>query len=117
MIDSILPKAHHAVISDTREASMILRLWRGWTDPDLSVAYEDLLTGQIAPAIMARGVPGLQDLTVLRRHPSELDPARGGEVMTAMTFTHMDAVAAFTGGDPHTSRSDVRLVGKECSFR
>ena len=82
---------------------MILRLWRGWTDPDLSAAYEDLLTSRIAPAIMARGIPGLVDLTVLRRHPQELDPAQGGEVLTAMTFTDLDAVAAFTGGDPRTS--------------
>ena len=82
---------------------MILRLWRGWTDPDLSAAYEDLLTGQIAPAIMARGIPGLRDLTVLRRHPQEQDPAQRGEVLTAMTFTDLEAVAAFTGGDPRTS--------------
>ncbi|CCH90466.1 conserved protein of unknown function [Modestobacter italicus] len=82
---------------------MILRLWRGWTDPDLTAAYEELLTGRIAPAIMARGIPGLHDLTVLRRHPQELDPAEGGEVLTAMTFADLDAVAAFTGGDPRAS--------------
>ncbi|SOE02584.1 antibiotic biosynthesis monooxygenase [Blastococcus haudaquaticus] len=82
---------------------MILRLWRGWTAPERSAAYEQLLTGTIAPAILDRGVPGLLDLSVLRRHPMELDPAEGGEILTAMTFDDLDAVAAFTGDDPRTS--------------
>lgn len=82
---------------------MILRLWRGWTPPAQSAAYERLLTGTIAPAILQRGVPGLLDLSVLRRHPMELDPADGGEILTAMTFDDLEAVAAFTGGDPRTS--------------
>ena len=82
---------------------MILRLWRGWAGPEHAEAYEALLTGTIAPAIMARGIPGLAELTVLRRRPQELDPGAGSEVLTAMTFTDLDAVAAFTGGDPRTS--------------
>jgi len=82
---------------------VILRLWRGWTEPDSTAAYEELLTGRIAPAILERGIPGLLDLTVLRRHPSELAPAVGGEVLTAMTFADLDAVAAFTGADPSAS--------------
>jgi hypothetical protein len=92
-----------ATITGTRELPMILRLWRGWTDPEHSDAYETLLAGTIAPAIIERDVPGLQDLTVLRRHPRELDPAAGSEWLTAMTFTDLDAVAAFTRGDPRTS--------------
>ncbi len=82
---------------------MILRLWRGWTAPEYTAAYEDLLTGQIAPAILERGIPGLRDLTVYRRHPMDLDPADGGEILTAMTFDDLAAVAAFTGGDPTVS--------------
>src|SRR3954451_10034137 len=85
------------------DETMILRLWRGWTDPQPTSAYEELLTGEIAPAIMARGIPGLHDLTVLPRHPDELDPSSGSEVLTALTFADLDAVAAFTGGDPRTS--------------
>jgi hypothetical protein len=81
----------------------ILRLWRGWTDPLHSSAYEELLTREIAPAIMARGIPGLHGLTVLRRLPEELDASRGSEVLTAMTFADLDAVGAFTGGDPRSS--------------
>ena len=79
---------------------MILRLWRGWTEPADAAAYERLLTGEIAPAILERGIPGLRELTVLRRLAGEVD---GGEVLTAMTFDDLAAVAEFTGGDPRAS--------------
>lgn len=82
---------------------MILRLWRGWTEPEQSEAYQRLLLGQIAPAILDRGIPGLRDLTVLRRDLREFDAGRGAEILTAMTFDDMGAVAAFTGGDPSVS--------------
>jgi hypothetical protein len=82
---------------------MILRLWRGWTEPDQSLPYEKLLLDRIAPAILDRRIPGLRELTVLRRDPRELDPARGSEILTVMTFDDLDAVAAFTGGSPSAS--------------
>ena len=82
---------------------MILRLWRGWTRPEQTHAYEQLLLGQIAPAILERRLAGLQDLTVLRRDRRELDPAVGSEILTAMTFDDLAAVASFTGGDPSIS--------------
>lgn len=82
---------------------MILRLWRGWTTVAQSAAYEQLLLGQIAPAILDRAIPGLRDLNVLRRDPRELDPAQNIEFLTAMTFDNLDAVADFTGGDPSVS--------------
>lgn len=75
---------------------MILRLWRGWPAPDEAAAYERLLLEDIAPGIAARAAPGLHDLTVLRRLPTE---APGTEVLTAMRFDDLDAVRAFTGGD------------------
>jgi hypothetical protein len=90
---------------------MILRLWRGWSDPQQSQAYEQLLMSQIAPAILDREILGLRDLTVLRRHPSEFDPARGAEILTMMTFDELDSVAAFTGGDP--SESVVPAAARE----
>ena len=59
---------------------MILRLWRGWTATETSsTAYQELLTGQIAPAILARGIPGLRDLTVWRRDGAELGGGLDGE--------------------------------------
>ena len=82
---------------------MILRLWRGETAPDRTEAYRRLLTGEIAPAILARGVPGLRELGGGARDPRELDPAAAGETLTVMTVADWAAVAAFTGGDPSAS--------------
>lgn len=82
---------------------MILRLWRGWAAPADAEAYEELLLRRIAPAILDRGIPGLQDLSVLRRDPREREPGSGTEILTAMTFADLGAVARFTGGDPSTS--------------
>ncbi len=82
---------------------MILRLWRGETAPDRTGPYRRLLTEEIAPAILDRGVPGLRDLGVWGRDPRELDPAAAGETLTVMTFDDWAAVAAFTGGDPSAS--------------
>ena len=83
---------------------MILRLWRGWTSTEAtSTAYRELLTGQIAPAILARGIPGLRDLTVWRRDPGPSLVVRVPEILTAMTFDDRDAIATFTGGDPTRS--------------
>jgi hypothetical protein len=48
-------------------------------------------------------VPGLRDLTALRRLPDEHDPSGGAEFLTAMTFDDLAAVSAFTGGDPRGS--------------
>lgn len=81
---------------------MIVRLWRGWTDAENTQAYRDLLTGQIAPAILDRKIPGLRDLTVLARDPHELDDDAQGETLTIMTFDDEAAIAEFTGGD-HTA--------------
>jgi heme-degrading monooxygenase HmoA len=63
------------------------------------MAYQHLLTGEIAPGILARGIPGLRDLTVWRRDGEEVDGAES-EFLTVMRFDERDAVAAFTGGDP-----------------
>lgn len=82
---------------------MIFRLWHGWTTPAQTDAYEQLLTGQIAPGILERGIPGLRELRVLRRDPRELDPATETEFLTAMTFDDLAAIAEFTGGDPSNS--------------
>jgi hypothetical protein len=82
---------------------VITRLWSGWTGPQDSRAYEDLLTSIIAPEILARGLPGLHGLDVLRRDASELDPSLGSEFLTVMTFDDWAAVRAFTGGESTAS--------------
>ena len=74
---------------------MIIRAWNGWTTAENAKAYEDLLNGTIAPAIMARDIPGLRDLAVLRRVDPEA-PA-GSHFLTLMTFDNWSAVEEFAG--------------------
>ena len=76
-----------------------IRAWNGWTTPANAAAYEELLTGTVAPGIMARGIPGLRELLVLRRVPSEAE----AHFMTLMTFDGWPAVERFAGPDPAAS--------------
>jgi hypothetical protein len=78
---------------------LIVRTWHGWTTPEHAAAYDELLNGTIAPEIMARGIPGLRELAVLRRLPNEA-PAH---FLTLMTFDNVSAVAQFAGPDPTAS--------------
>ncbi len=75
------------------------RTWRGWTTTENAQTYEDLLRGTIAPGIMAREVPGLRELLVLRRMPTEAE----AEFLTLMTFDDMTAVERFAGQDAAAS--------------
>ena len=81
---------------------MIFRLWHGWAAPDEAGAYERLLNGTVAPAIMARRVTGLRELTTLRRAARETDD-HSTEFATLMRFDSWAAVRSFTGGDPSAS--------------
>ena len=78
---------------------MIIRAWNGWTTPENAQAYEELLNGTIAPAIMAREIPGLRDLAVLRRVTREAQ----NHFLTLMTFDNWQAVEEFAGPDATTS--------------
>ncbi|HEX6354789.1 hypothetical protein [Actinophytocola sp.] len=77
----------------------IVRAWHGWTTPEDAAAYDELLNGTIAPGIMAREIPGLRGLTVLRRIPTEA-PAH---FLTLMTFDNWAAVERFAGQDATAS--------------
>jgi hypothetical protein len=84
----------------SKDARMILRTWRGWTStPEAAEAYEKLLNGTIAPAIMRRGVAGLRDLSVFRRMDGDDDT----EFLTVMTFDDWAAVTEFAGPDATAS--------------
>jgi len=77
---------------------MILRTWRGWAStPESADAYEKLLNGTIAPAIMRRGIAGLRDLSVFRSRDDS------GEFLTVMTFDDWAAVEEFAGPDATAS--------------
>lgn len=79
---------------------MIIRLWRGWTSPDNADAYQHLLDATIVPGIIARAIPGLQGVDILRRYDlSETEVEFG----TLMTFDDWTAVEAFAGPDQTAS--------------
>ena len=82
---------------------MILRLWRGWATPDNAGAYEQLLNGTIAPAIMRRGIAGLRELSVLRRDGEAGEAGEEVEFVTVMTFDDRAAVKEFAGPDSSAS--------------
>lgn len=77
----------------------IIRVWHGWTSPEHAAAYDELLNGTIAPGIMARAIPGLRELAVLRRVPSEAE----AHFLTLMTFDDWTAVERFAGPDSTAS--------------
>jgi hypothetical protein len=74
------------------EDEMILRLWRGWTNPENADRYEELIRTTIFPGILARPIAGLEGLELFQR-PLEAEV----EFMTLMRFTSWDTVKAFAG--------------------
>jgi antibiotic biosynthesis monooxygenase (ABM) superfamily enzyme len=79
---------------------MIVRIWHGWTTSDNADAYQKLLDTTIVPGILARAIPGLRGVDILRRRDGD-----GGEVefSTSMTFDDWAAVQSFAGPDPTAS--------------
>jgi hypothetical protein len=74
---------------------MIGRIWHGWTTEANADAYESLLTGEIFPAIAARGLQGYRGIQLLRRRVSAAEV----EFVTIMSFDSWEAVRAFAGED------------------
>lgn len=73
---------------------MICRIWHGWTAPENSDAYEQLLRSEIFAGIAQRRIAGYRGIQLLRR-------ARESEVefITLMWFDNLDAIRAFAGED------------------
>ena len=92
---------------------MILRLWSGWTTDEAAAEYDQLLSTDVAPRIVDRGLPGLSAFEVWTRRRDE--GGGGREFLTAMRFADLDSVAEFTGGDPH--RSVVPAVARRVLAR
>ncbi len=74
--------------------AVISRLWHGWTTPENADGYEALIRSTIFPAILGRGIAGLERIELHRR-------PFGAEVefVTVMRFASWDAVKAFAGPD------------------
>jgi antibiotic biosynthesis monooxygenase (ABM) superfamily enzyme len=79
---------------------MIVRTWHGWTTPDNADAYQQLLDTTIVPGILARAIPGLRGVDILRRRDGDGDQV---EFLTIMTFDGWAAVQSFAGPDPTAS--------------
>ena len=75
---------------------MILRVWHGWTTSENADAYQQLLTTSIVPSIIAKAIPGLTGVDILRR--TDGDDA-DIEFVTLMTFDEWSAVETFAGPD------------------
>jgi hypothetical protein len=73
---------------------MIVRIWHGWTSGDNADAYQQLLDTTIMPTIIARGIPGLRGVDLLRRHDHDHAEV---EFLTIMTFDDWAAVESFAG--------------------
>lgn len=80
---------------------MIFRIWHGWTSRDDADAYGRLVNQEVVPGIIARDIPGLHHVDILRRRSQE----HGEEVefVTVMTFDDWAAVEAFAGAGGTTS--------------
>ena len=77
---------------------MICRLWRGWTTPEDADAYEQIVRGEVIPAIEARRIPGFRHIDLMKRD-------LGGEIdfQTLVWFDNLDAIKASMGEDSSVS--------------
>ena len=73
---------------------MILRVWQGWTSPEMASHYAALLRSDIFPAIVGRAIPGFRGIELGRR---SVDDAV--EFVTVMRFDSLEAVRTFAGPD------------------
>ena len=73
---------------------MICRIWRGWTTADGAAAYEQVVRGEVIPAIEARRIPGFRAIELMRRPVED-----GEEFATIMWFDDLESVKAFAGDD------------------
>jgi heme-degrading monooxygenase HmoA len=73
---------------------LICRIWHGWTTTENSHRYEEIVRGEVIPAIEARRIPGFLSIDLVRRAVAD-----GVEFATIMWFTDIDSVKAFVGKD------------------
>lgn len=81
---------------------MIARIWHGWTLPADADAFQHLMCTDVIPAFEARGVAGLMQIDLLRRHDAADDGTTEFTVM--MQFDTIAAIERFAGDDATLSR-------------
>jgi heme-degrading monooxygenase HmoA len=74
----------------------VARIWHGWTTVENADAYQEVVEGEVLPAIFERHIPGLVSAHLLRG-----DKVDNGEVefATIMWFDSLDSVKNFMGED------------------
>lgn len=77
---------------------MIMRYWRGWTTPENAAAYEEIVSKQVLPSIVERGIDGYRGAYLLRRTRAD-----DVEFATILLFDSLDAVRGFAGDDYQTA--------------
>jgi len=82
---------------------MICRIWHGWTTTENSPLYEEIVRGEVIPAIEDRRIPGFLSIDLVRRPVSD-----GFEFATIMWFADIDAIKAFVGEDYETAHVPER---------
>lgn len=82
---------------------MICRIWHGWTTTENSQRYEEIVRGEVIPAIEARAIPGFLSIDLVRRSVPE-----GFEFATIMWFADIDSVKAFVGEDYEAAHVPAR---------
>lgn len=90
---------------------MICRLWRGWTTPENSEAYEHIVRTKVIPGIEARRIEGFRHIDLMKRE-------NDGEIefQTLMWFDNLEAIKAFVGDDYLVSHvpPQARAVLEHC---
>jgi heme-degrading monooxygenase HmoA len=84
----------------------VKRIWHGWTKPENAESYWTVLSQEVIPGIVAKGIPGFLEIEVLQR---ELETET--EFVTIMTFDSLESVKDFQGED--YERSYVPDVAQE----
>ena len=74
---------------------MIGRMWHGWTKPEKSDEYEQLLKTEIFPGIAAKNVIGYRGIQLFRRSIDDKEV----EFLTVMWFDSLNDVKQFAGDD------------------
>ena len=73
---------------------MIARIWHGWTKPENTKAYEDMLRDEIFPGIARRNIKGYRGAELFIH-----EDGNETEFVTLLRFDSMAAVKEFAGTD------------------
>lgn len=94
----------------------VARIWRGWTTIENADAYQQVVDGEVLPAIFARSIPGLVGAHLMRADKVEDEEV---EFTTVMWFESLGSVKNFMGEDyqrshvPESAQSVLKRFDSE----